>query len=80
MSLKALRGEILDFLYRIEPRYIEEIEIVGVFYQYHRDYEIKKALNYLVGRGYVKMEEVPYPYKQFEKKDYIALHPTAWIS
>jgi hypothetical protein len=75
MSLKALRGEILDFLYRIEPRSIEEIEIIGVFYQYHRDYEIKKALNYLVGRGYVKMEEAPYPYKQFEKKRLYGIAP-----
>jgi DNA-binding PadR family transcriptional regulator len=75
MGMKALRGEILDFLYRIEPRYIEDIEIIGIFYQYYRDYEIRKALNYLVGKGYAKVEEVPHPYKQFEKKRLYSITP-----
>jgi hypothetical protein len=75
MRMKVLRGEILDFLYRIYPRNIEEIGIVGVFYQYYRDYEIIKALNYLVGKGYVAVEEIPHPYKQFEKKRLYSIAP-----
>lgn len=75
MSMKILRGEILDFLYRIEPRYIEEIELIGIFYQYYTDYEIRKALNYLVGKGYVKIQEVPHPYEQFKKKRLYGITP-----
>jgi len=62
-STKALRGEILDFLHRISPRVIDELEIIGVFYQYHKDNEIRNALLYLVDRGYIKVIEEPHPYK-----------------
>jgi len=67
MSMKALRGEILDFLYRISPRLIDELEIIGVFYQYHKDKDIINALHYLVDRGYVKMLEEPHTHRPREK-------------
>jgi predicted transcriptional regulator len=73
MRIKVLRGEILDFLYRIYPRNIEEIGIIGVFYQYYRDYEIIKALSYLADKGYVKVEEALHLSKQFEKKRYYSI-------
>jgi hypothetical protein len=73
--MKVLRGEILDFLYKIYPRNVNEIGVIGVFYQYYRDYEIIKALNYLVGKGYVKVEELQHPYRQFEKLHLYSIAP-----
>jgi DNA-binding PadR family transcriptional regulator len=59
---KSLRGLILDFLKRIYPREIEELEVIAVFYQYHRDTEIRQALAYLVDKGYVEAKKVAIPY------------------
>ncbi len=67
MSMKALRGEILDFLHRVSPRPIDELTIISVFYQYYKDKDIINALYYLVDRGYVKMIEEPHMYKPREK-------------
>jgi len=69
--MKALRGQILDFLKRIYPREIEELEIVAVFYQYHRDTEIRQALAYLVDKGYVEVKKVVMPY---DKRRYRTLY------
>jgi len=56
--MKLLRGQILDFLKRIYPREIEELEILSVFYQYYKDVEIKQSLAYLVDKGYVEARKV----------------------
>ncbi len=60
--MKALRGQLIDFLKRIYPREIEELAIISVFYQYYTDRDIKQALQYLVDKGYVEKKEVPHPY------------------
>jgi len=73
MNIKALRGEILDFLHRISPRIIDELEIIGVFYQYYKDNEIRSALLYLADRGYIKVIEEPHPYKPREKKRFYTI-------
>ena len=56
--MKLLRGQILDFLKRIYPREIEELEILSVFYQYYKDVEIQQSLAYLVDKGYVEARKV----------------------
>ncbi len=68
---KSLRGLILDFLKRIYPREIEELEVIAVFYQYHRDTEIRQALAYLVDKGYVEAKKVAIPY---DKRRYRTLY------
>ncbi len=68
---KSLRGQILDFLKRIYPREIEELEVIAVFYQYHKDTEIRQALAYLVDKGYVEAKKVAIPY---DKRRYRTLY------
>ena len=62
--MKALRGQILDFLKRVYPREIEELSIISVFYQYHQDKDIKQALHYLADKGYIEKKEIPHPYQR----------------
>lgn len=64
---RGLRWQILDFLYRIYPRDIEELSIVGVFYQYWTDKAIKQSLAYLVDSGYVEQKFSQHPYRKSEK-------------
>ena len=59
--MKALRGAILDFLKRIYPLEIEELDVISVFYQYYKDKEIRQALAYLVDKGYVERKEKRHP-------------------
>ncbi len=65
--MKHLRGQILDFLKRIYPRDIEEIGIISVFYEYHRDKDIRQSLQYLVDKGYVEKRVVKHPYRKRQK-------------
>ena len=74
--MKALRGQILDFLKRIYPREIEELEIVAVFYQYHKDTEIRQALAYLVDKGYVEVKKVVMPYDKRRYRTLYKISPT----
>ena len=62
-----LRGKILNFLFDIYPRDIEEISIMGVFYEYHKKNDIAQCLEYLVGKEYISREERPHPYKAQQK-------------
>lgn len=66
-ELRALRGQILDFLHKIYPREIEELGVISVFYQYYTDTEIRKSLQYLVDKGYVEMKEIGHPYHSRKK-------------
>ena len=61
MTEKELRGYILDFLKRIYPRKVEELNIIATFYQYWTDSQIKRTLAYLTEKGYVEIEEKPHP-------------------
>jgi len=65
--MKALRGQILDFLKRIYPREIEELGIIAVFYQYYTDKDIRQSLQYLADKGYVEIKEVPHPFQRRKK-------------
>ena len=65
--MKALRGQILDFLKRIYPREMDELAIISVFYQYYTDKQIRQTLQYLVDKGYVEKKEADHPYKRRSK-------------
>lgn len=67
MKQNTLRGKILSFLVYIYPKGVDELSIVGVFHEYHRDGDIRKSLEYLVDSGYVSKEESPHPYRVGEK-------------
>ena len=59
--MKELRGFILDFLRKVYPQEVEELNVVGTFYQYYRDRDIRQALAYLVDKGYIERREKRHP-------------------
>jgi DNA-binding PadR family transcriptional regulator len=61
MTSKTLRGQLLDFLYKVYPEEAEEITIISVFYQYFKESQIRKSLQYLVDKGYVSGKDIPHP-------------------
>jgi len=61
MNEKALRGYVLDFLKRVYPAQVEELNIIATFYQYWTDAQIRRTLAYLADKGYVDVEEKPHP-------------------
>jgi len=65
--VKHLRGQLLDFLKRIYPNEIEELGIISVFYEYHRDKEIRQSLQYLVDKGYAEKRNAKHPFRKREK-------------
>jgi hypothetical protein len=70
-----LRYEILDYLNRIYPRAVEEIEIISVFYRTYRTKEIKRQLYYLFDKGYIEAMEIEIPYMHYEKKKLFKITP-----
>lgn len=73
MANETLRGNIIEFLYKIYPAIVLELDIISVFYQYHRDTDIRKSLAYLVDCGYVERMEMPHPVRRFEKQVFYKL-------
>ncbi len=71
--MKALRGQLIDFFKKIYPKDIEELAIISVFYQYHKDNEIRQSLQYLVDKGYIEKKEVEHPYKRRHKLTFYRL-------
>ena len=63
----VLRGKLLDFLSDIYPRDIEELSIMGVFYEYNKTDDIARSLEYLMDKKYISREEKPHPYKKHQK-------------
>jgi DNA-binding PadR family transcriptional regulator len=61
MNEKALRGYILDFLKRIYPAEVEELNVIATFYEYWTEQQIKRALAYLVDKGYIEKTERKHP-------------------
>jgi len=57
----SLRSLILEFLYKVYPHYVLEIDIIYVFYKDFRDTYIRKTLQYLVDKGYVEKLEKEIP-------------------
>lgn len=64
MRRNELRGKLITFLAHIYPEKIEEMSVVGVFYEYHESDDIIKALAYLVDKGFVHLFELPHPYRE----------------
>lgn len=64
MRQNELRGKLLTFLAHVYPEKVEEMAVVGVFYEYHETDDITKALEYLVDKGMVIREEKPHPYRE----------------
>jgi len=52
---KGLRGMILDYLYSISPKAIDEDKIVKLFIGYYKQEEIIRALFYLADKGYIRV-------------------------
>jgi hypothetical protein len=69
MGIKAnvLRGILLRLLKEVYPDGLNEIEIIGIEYQYYKPDEVRPALSYLTDKGYLLRCESPHPYKQLEK-------------
>ncbi|MEM5854360.1 MAG: hypothetical protein QW228_08400 [Candidatus Aenigmatarchaeota archaeon] len=57
----SLRSLILEFLYKVYPHYVLEMDILYVFYKDFRDVYIKKTLQYLIDKGYVEKLEKEIP-------------------
>lgn len=58
---RSIRGQILGFLYKVYPEGVEEIGIISVFYEYHKESYIRKSLQYLVDKGYIEARRLPHP-------------------
>ncbi len=70
-----MRYEILDYLNRIYPRAVEEIEIISVFYRLYDVKKIERNLYYLHEKGYIDILEVEIPYLQYKKKKLFKISP-----
>lgn len=57
----VLRGSILMFLSAVYPEQVEEETIIKMKYQFYEPRDIRKALEYLVGRAYVERVERKHP-------------------
>jgi len=66
MKKNILRGKILSFLRDIFPDGADGLTVVSVFYQYHRDEDIRESLAYLEAKEYVSRKDLPHPYKPRE--------------
>lgn len=73
MPPKTCRGQILDYLNRIYPNQTSEINIVGVFYQYFKDSEIRRSLQFLVDKGYVTKVQVSHPVRRGKIEEHFKL-------
>lgn len=54
-SIRDLRGIILNYLYSISPKTIEEDKIVKSFIEHYRQDTIIRALFYLADKGYIRI-------------------------
>lgn len=61
-----LRGKILSLLHDMYPDGITELDVVGIYYQYHQVDDIKRELQYLADKEYCSKTEYPHPYKKGE--------------
>ena len=73
MANETLRGNIIEFLYKVYPAMVLELDLVSIFYQHHRDTDIRKSLAYLVDCEYVEKHEKPHPVRRFEKQVFYKL-------
>jgi DNA-binding PadR family transcriptional regulator len=59
---------MLEFLNRVYPSMVIELDIIGVFYRDYRDSNIRKALSYLVDKGYVEAIKKPHPVRRYDEQ------------
>ncbi|MBX0311162.1 MAG: hypothetical protein JHC31_05210 [Sulfurihydrogenibium sp.] len=52
---KVLRGMILDYLYFISPKAVNENIIIKLFIGFYKQEEIIRALFYLADKGYIRV-------------------------
>ena len=67
MKQNILRGKILALLKKVYPNGVDEVTIISILYQYHRDIDILASLEYLVCKGYALRKEHSHPYMELEK-------------
>jgi len=77
MEIKTnfLRGKILRLLKDIYPDGMNQLDIVGIYYQYHKPTDIVRSLEYLSDKEYVVRKEMPHPYKAGESIVWYKLLP-----
>ncbi len=73
MANETLRGNILEFLLKVYPHMVLELDVIKVFYQYHRDKDIRQALAFLIDSNYVEKTEKPHPVRRFEMQTFYKL-------
>lgn len=76
MRYSSLRGMILEFLCRVYPSMVLEIDVISVFYRDYRDTHIRKALAYLVDKGYAERIEREHPIRRFERQVFYKATPS----
>lgn len=72
---KVLRGNLLGFLNNIYPDGATELTIIGVFYEYHRDKDIRRELQFLSDKKYLSLENINNPIKRGSKEKYFKITP-----
>lgn len=75
MRYSSLRGMILEFLCKVYPNLVLEIDIISVFYRDFRDVHIRKAIAYLVDKGYAERIEREHPVRRFERQVFYKATP-----
>jgi hypothetical protein len=76
IKLNTLRGEILRYLKYIYPNGMNQLDIVGIYYQSYRYDDIVTSLEYLADKKYVERTEFPHPYKPGDKVVWYKINPT----
>lgn len=72
---KVLRGNLLGFLNNIYPDGAVELTIIGVFYQYHRDKDIRRELEFLADKKYISLKIIDNPIKRGSKEKFFKITP-----
>jgi len=75
MKYASLRGMILEFLHKVYPNMVLELDIVSVFYRDYKDTAIRKSIAYLVDKGYVERIEKEHPIKRYDRQVFYRLTP-----
>ena len=62
-----LRGKILKLLSEVYPNGLERINLISIYYQTDKVYDIEQSLAYLCAKKYILKKELPHPLKENEK-------------
>jgi len=75
MRYASLRGMILEFLNKVYPKMVLELDIISVFYRDYKDTAIRKSIAYLADKGYIEKVEKEHPVWRYEKQVFYKLTP-----